>query len=118
VTGFFTKNFGSSAESIAEDILKEKGYRIIGKNFRSRFGEIDIIARDGGTTVFVEVKARRSLNYGYPEEAVTMRKLEKIRKTIDYYLVLNPQYNGQQRVEVLALLFEEGKVAGQKLICV
>src|SRR4030065_93970 len=69
---------GKIGVELARDYLKDQVYEIIDSNFRTRFGEIDIIARDGDVWVFVEVKARRSVAYGLPEEAVTFRKQNKI----------------------------------------
>ncbi len=81
-----TKEIGDFGEKAAAMHLKEKGYIIIEHNFRSRFGEIDIIARDiDGTYVFVEVKTRKNILYGRPSEYVDYRKQNKIRKTAMYY---------------------------------
>jgi len=63
-------------------------------NFRAPVGEIDLIARDGECLVFIEVKARESFSYGFPEEAITRNKQNRIRKTALYYLLrqgLNPE---------------------------
>jgi len=71
---------GKEGEDIAADFLKRKGLIIIKKNYRTVFGEIDIIARDKGVIVFVEVKTRTDNAFGHPFEAVDQRKREKIRK--------------------------------------
>lgn len=77
---------GSAAEEIAAKwIEKNKGYIILEKNYRRLTGEIDIIALDRDTTVFVEVKYRSSQNNGYPAEAVTQMKQERIIKTAMMY---------------------------------
>ena len=69
------KGVGALGEEIASNFLTARGYRILERNFRCRGGEVDIIAREGGSgcLVFVEVKARRGLNYGVPQLAVTRR---------------------------------------------
>lgn len=77
---------GSKGEDLAAEFLKEKGYRIVTKNFKTSIGEIDIIAEDKGTLVFVEVKTRNNTSYGYPFEAVNYRKKEKIKKVALCYL--------------------------------
>lgn len=77
---------GSMKEALAEAYLREQGYEILEKNFYSRKGEIDIIAREGGYLVFLEVKYRKSAASGYPAEAVTSRKQQKIYETARYYL--------------------------------
>ena len=64
------KNFGDSAERVAALHLEQIGYRILARNVRTRYGEIDIIAEDADGIAFVEVKARRTRNHGAPEEAL------------------------------------------------
>ncbi len=71
---------GREGEELAVEFCKKKGYRILEKNYRTVFGEIDIIAMDKGVIVFIEVKTRADMAFGYPFEAVTRRKREKIRK--------------------------------------
>ena len=71
---------GKEGEDIAAAFLKKKGFRIIEKNYRTAFGEIDIIAQDRGVIVFVEVKTRSDITFGYPFEAVNPKKREKISK--------------------------------------
>jgi putative endonuclease len=71
---------GREGEDIALAFFRKKGYRIVEKNFRTVFGEIDIIARDRDVLVFIEVKTRADDSFGSPFEAVDRRKREKIRK--------------------------------------
>jgi len=71
---------GKEGEDIALDFLRNKGFSIVIKNYRTVFGEIDIIAKDRGVIVFVEVKTRTGNSFGRPFEAVDQRKREKIRK--------------------------------------
>ena len=78
---------GAAGEDLAAAELVNRGYTIIERNFRGRGGEIDIIARDGGELVFVEVKTRRNFRFGMPEEAVGKRKADCISRTaMDYWL--------------------------------
>ncbi len=77
---------GGRYEELAAGFLQEKGYRILERNYRDRYGEIDLIARDGACLVFVEVKYRRNSASGFPEEAVDARKQERIRHAASYYL--------------------------------
>lgn len=95
--------YGEIGENYAVSSLQKRGYIILGKNFRSRYGEIDIIAFDSGVYVFVEVKTRWSEKFGVAAEAVTPTKLKKIKKTIDYYFFLNKLKNKKARIEVLAI---------------
>ena len=71
---------GKEGENIASDFLRNKGFSIIRKNYRTVFGEIDIIAKDKDVIVFVEVKTRADNSFGHPFEAVDRKKREKIRK--------------------------------------
>ena len=78
--------FGQASEAQAEQYLLAKGYRILERNLRTPLGELDLVAEDGAVLVFVEVKARRSKEYGAPEDAVTVGKQHQIRKTSEGYL--------------------------------
>jgi putative endonuclease len=77
---------GKKGEDIAEKYLRRDGYRIIEKNYKTPSGEIDIVALDKGTIVFVEVKTRRSDDFGPPELSVNSRKRHKIIKAAFYFL--------------------------------
>ncbi len=77
---------GSLYEQRAAELLQEKGYEIVERNYRIRQGEIDLIARDGKQLVFVEVKYRRNLSNGYPQEAVDEKKQRIIRQVAAHYL--------------------------------
>lgn len=112
------KKFGDLGESIATDLLVKKGYKIIAKNFRSKFGEIDIVANCGDTLVFVEVKTRWSRKFGKPEEAVIPRKLYRIKKAAEYYCLLNnvDLNNIKARIDVVAIEIENGQVTSAKII--
>ena len=68
------------------NILKKNGYKILEKNFRTKFGEIDLIGIDDDTICFIEVKARSSSDYGNPEEFVTKRKQERLWRTASIYI--------------------------------
>jgi putative endonuclease len=111
-----TSDLGKLAEDFAVGFLQEKGYKIIDRNFRSRFGEIDIVAEESGTLVFVEVKARWSQKFGSPEEAVTPQKLYRIRKTAEYYALINSKTDQKMRIDVVALEINDGKIASSKII--
>ena len=74
-----TTDIGNNYETVAAGFLQKLGYKIIAKNYRVKAGEIDIIASDKKTIVFVEVKFRKNNNYGNPYEFVTKQKQQKIR---------------------------------------
>ena len=82
---------GNLGEDYACTVLEELGYELLDRNFRSRFGEIDIIAKKEGYLCFVEVKTRGQSSMGRPAESVTVSKQKKIVKTVEYYLVRHPQ---------------------------
>lgn len=77
---------GDKGEGLAARFLRNNGYKIIEQNYRTRTGEIDIIALDGEILVFVEVKTRESLHYGHPFESVTRHKRRKISNAAMLYL--------------------------------
>ncbi len=81
------KDFGKRGELEAARLLKKDGYKIIEMNYRSRFGEVDIVARDGDVLVFVEVKTRSSLDFGSPKEAVGEKKKGHIIQSAQDFLV-------------------------------
>ena len=91
-------------EVAAREYLKAQGYRILEENFIGRMGEIDIIAEDDGTIVFVEVKARESTDFGYPIEAVTPQKIRKITLTAQQYLVMRRLVGRDVRFDVIEVL--------------
>jgi putative endonuclease len=80
------KTLGSYGESLARQYLQDLGYRILEKNFRNKLGEIDLIAQDGKTICFVEVKTRISLDQGQPYEAINLWKIRKLSQMATFYL--------------------------------
>jgi putative endonuclease len=99
-----TQALGRDGEEIAFSYLLGKKYDIIARRFRMFRGEIDIIARDGETLVFVEVKARADESCGRPEEAVTPAKQRQIRRIAQGYLIMNPHPGVDCRFDVIAIL--------------
>ncbi len=83
------KETGKEGEEIAARFLKSKGYRILERNYRTRFGEIDIIARKKKNIVFVEVKTRTSDEFGSPSEAVNRKKLAKLTSVASQFIQEN-----------------------------
>ena len=101
--------FGHEGESIAAGYLKKSGYKIIVQNYQNKLGEIDIIAKDRDTLVFVEVKSRRSGQYGHPKWAVTPRKQRKISMVALYYLKESRQTHRKARFDVVTVLDRQKK---------
>lgn len=97
------KTLGARGEEIAVAYLIRQKYRIIETNFRCRCGEVDIIARDGKTLVFVEVKTRRTASYGLPQLAVTPFKQRQISKAALTYLSKNRLMEENARFDVVSI---------------
>ena len=97
------QQFGKYSERLAVEYLKLKGYRIVETNYRSSQGEIDIIARDKDTLVFVEVKARHSRRFGSAKGAVTPAKQRKISMAALEYLKKNGRTDVRARFDVVAI---------------
>lgn len=81
-----TKASGDWGEARVAEYLRDLGREIVVSKYHCRFGEIDLIAKDGGTLCFVEVKLRSSTAFGLPREFVTVSKQKKLRTTAEYYL--------------------------------
>ena len=94
---------GKKGEDIAVAYLKSAGYRIIERNYKCLFGEIDIVAKDGNTVVFVEVKSRKSEEFGDPQVAVGLEKQKKISKISLNYLEEKKIYPCNARFDVVAI---------------
>ena len=95
--------FGKKSESVAVKYLKKQGYKILEQNYSNELGEIDIIAKDKKTLVFVEVKARRTSHFGNPKWALTPQKKRKISMVALYYLKSTRQSGIKARFDVVAM---------------
>ena len=107
---------GTLGDSLARTALEQQGYAVLATRYRTRAGEIDIVARDGGCLVFVEVKARRHTDCGTPAEAVTPRKQRRILAMARDFLARNPTDATSCRFDVVAILVPEGGPAVIELI--
>ncbi len=108
------EKLGTIAEELAAAYFLERDYLVMEKNFRAGPGEIDLILEKDGVIVFVEVKARRSLRYGLPQEAVTHSKQQTIRRVAEAYLQQKKKVSANVRFDVLAITFK-GKGTGHAL---
>lgn len=90
-------------ENIATKHLQGLGYKIIEKNFRKGYGEIDIIAIDKNTLVFIEVKTRKSNQFGTPFEAITKYKIKALEKTALFYKKLHPKLPEDLRIDAISV---------------
>lgn len=107
MSGWFNRFFGSVGERAAVRYMKKRGYRIVARNYENRLGEIDVIALDGETIVFVEVKTRRTSRKGQPVEAVDIRKQRQILKTAQAFLKERDLLDRSVRYDVIGLLWPE-----------
>lgn len=87
--------------------LQDQGLRILARDWRSRLGQIDIVAEDGATLVLVEVKARRGTAFGLPQEAVDARKQRKLRTLLEVYRSQTHRREQPCRIDVVALLLDD-----------
>ena len=94
---------GKEGEKIAAAYLEKNGYRIIEINFRCPIGEIDIVAKDKNDLVFVEVKTRKSIALGYPEQAVGIRKQKKMSQLALWYMQKRKIADTNARFDVVAI---------------
>jgi len=94
---------GKRGEELATAYLTEAGYHIVERNYRCHFGEIDIVAEEGETLVFIEVKSRRSVAYGEPQLAVGHQKQKKISRIAMHYLQERRLYHRLARFDVVAV---------------
>ena len=93
---------GKYGEDLACRYLSKLGYKIIERNFRIRGGEIDIIAKDGQTLVYVEVKTRSSNYFGTPEESVTAQKLRFLERAVKFYRARRKNLPRLERIDVVS----------------
>jgi len=101
------KSLGELGESIAVTFLKGAGMRIVERNFRCVCGELDIVARDGKSVVFVEVKCRKDKRYGPPQLAVTPFKQRQISKAALVWLSKRRLHDAEARFDVVAILLKD-----------
>ena len=106
-------SIGNIGEEAAVKALKKCGYKIIARNYRTKMGEIDIIAKDGEYTVFVEVRLRKSNTFGSPADTIDRRKQQKIIKAAQMYAVKNGIYDTPMRFDAVLI---NAKTDGEKLV--
>src|SRR6476646_7877518 len=99
----YCQDVGGRGEDIATRELQRRGYAILARRYRSRFGEIDIVAQDRGVVVFVEVKARRHARFGSAAEAIPVRKQRRIAAMALDYLAWAHRLNEPCRFDVVAI---------------
>ncbi|OGN99311.1 MAG: hypothetical protein A2Y90_03985 [Chloroflexi bacterium RBG_13_52_12] len=108
---------GILGEKIACDFLAKNGYEIIETNYRCRDGEVDIIAKQQGMLVFIEVRTKKSLQFGSPEESITQIKKERLKAVADHYGQNHENLPPEWRIDVVAIQMDSsGKVSRIEII--
>ncbi|QDT35235.1 YraN family protein [Thalassoglobus polymorphus] len=107
--GWLNRLLGNRGERAAARFLKKSGYRILARQARNQIGEIDLIARDGETIVFVEVKTRSSATTGHPSEAVGFQKQKQLTRTALAWLKQRNLLDHRCRFDVVSIIWQDGK---------
>lgn len=102
------RDIGKVNEDRAADYLIKKGYKVVAQNYRNRYGEVDIIAEDNNTTIFVEVKYRTGSIYGTGEESIDAKKCRKIAKVAQHYICA---VNTGNSIRFDAVIFNDNEVS-------
>jgi putative endonuclease len=105
------KILGAEGERAAESLLRRQGYRVLARNYRCPLGEIDLVALDGKTVVFVEVKTRTDESFGDPLEALSARKQRQITRVAEHYLTAHRLADREARFDVVGVRWEDGQLA-------
>ncbi len=101
------RDTGILGEKIAKDFIKKRGYRILETNYRCPEGEIDIIARHRDFLVFIEVRTKRSRDFGSPEESITPAKMERLRTVAARYRQTHDNLPASWRIDVVAVELDQ-----------
>ena len=102
------QSLGKRGEELACAELEKRGYVIVDRRFRTRCGELDIVARDGGVLVFIEVKARSGSNFGTPFESITWKKRQRLSQMAASYLFVRRLAGVACRFDVVAVVERQG----------
>ena len=115
--GDYKRRLGRRGEDIAAAYLKKQGYEVLARNWRCPAGELDMVAREGGTLAFVEVRTRRGDRYGTPEESITPAKQAKLVELAQTYLQEKDLTDENWRIDVVAVEMDRrGRVTRLNLI--
>ena len=102
------QRLGAWGEALALSFLLKKGDQLLARNVRTRFGELDLVTRRGNTTVFTEVKTRRSGSYGPPETGITASKQQHLIESALAYLGAHPEHDADWQIDVIAIRSASG----------
>jgi putative endonuclease len=98
---------GKFGEKIASEYLQKKGFKIISTNFKKKHGDIDIVAYDHETLVFIEVKTRSNDEYGQPEDTINTYKIKRLIQSANYYCLTNNIRNKSLRIDIISIKVPE-----------
>ena len=101
------KELGQAGEKMAEIFLRKQGYRILERNYQTPYGEIDLIAREARTTVFIEVRTRRGTDFGTPIESLTREKISHWEKAASSYLQKSGEFDQPIRFDFVGVDLSE-----------
>lgn len=102
------QRIGRTGERVARAFLHERGWRIEDANWHCRHGELDLVASAGDVLAFIEVKTRTSTAHGHPLEAITARKLTRLRRLAGAWLAAHDHPHGHIRIDLIAILAPAG----------
>lgn len=101
-------DLGRHGEDLAAQFIVEAGYTVIDRNWRCPRGEIDLVARDGNDTVFIEVKTRSSTAFGHPFEAITAQKVARLKRLAKAWCEAHPYRRGVVRIDAVSVIASAG----------
>lgn len=101
-------DLGRRGEDAAAEYLRARGMHVLARNWRCRWGEIDLIAREGEVLVFCEVKTRSGIGYGPPLGAITGQKVARLRRLVGYWLAEDPQPHRSIRIDAIGIVWRRG----------
>src|SRR4051812_35353249 len=112
------KKLGPKGEAYALDLLKKRGHKLLAQNVSCPVGEIDLVTRHGDTLVFVEVRARSSVQFGTPAETITRSKQQKVRRAAEWYLAKTFKNRALPncRFDVVALIADNNEIKSAEVI--
>ena len=104
------QHIGRWGENYAEKYLAEKGFNVLERNFRTAYGEIDLIVQSGDLTLFVEVKTRTNDSFGNPETGMTYKKRQHLQRAAEAYIQDHSDLHGDWRIDLLAIHGKPGLI--------
>ena len=111
------RDVGILGEKLARDFLEKRGYHIRENNYRCPEGEVDIVAKHEDSLVFIEVRTKKSLEFGSPEESITLTKKERLRAIASHYQQTHNNLPASWRIDVVAVeIDQKGKPLRIELI--